>query len=257
MLYRDTYEQAGRYSEHGRAAVLPARLSRYRHRSNRPGSRVTPRTLYRHFPSKEQLVIAVLQQRETRFLSRLTRSADDARDDCLAIFDELEQWFAQEGEKGCLFLRALGEYSHKDATITELALTHKRRELECLCRQLDDDTPERLRDRAESLMLILEGAVSPCARYRRGRRRAAGPATRRPVAGRARRVKEHSPFSRAWKRSHKWGFSGHRAYQTNPAHPWIIIVVQGLVHIQYDATGAPKRASSGRTPKPGPWGRLM
>ncbi|NHI01702.1 TetR/AcrR family transcriptional regulator [Oceanimonas sp. MB9] len=121
---------------------------------------VTPRTLYRHFPSKEQLVIAVLQQRETRFLSRLTRSADDARDDCLAIFDELEQWFAQEGEKGCLFLRALGEYSHKDTTITELALTHKRRELECLCRQLDDDTPERLRDRAESLMLILEGAVS-------------------------------------------------------------------------------------------------
>lgn len=124
---------------------------------------VTPRTLYRHFPSKEQLIIEVLQQREARFLGRLEQCLEEGAVTApgwMSIFDELERWFAQEGDKGCLFLRALGEYGHKDADITQRVLAHKQRGLEYLYARLDEDSPDELRDKAESLMLIMEGAVA-------------------------------------------------------------------------------------------------
>lgn len=124
---------------------------------------VTPRTLYRQFSSKEQLIIAVLQQREARFLGRLEQCLDDGAGtapDWTAIFAELESWFAQEGNKGCLFLRALAEYGHKDADITQHVLAHKQRGLEYLYARLDERSSDELRDKAESLMLIMEGAVA-------------------------------------------------------------------------------------------------
>ena len=124
---------------------------------------VTPRTLYRHFPSKEQLIIDVLQQREARFLGRIEHCLNDgtgAAPDWMSIFAELESWFAQEGNKGCLFLRALAEYGHKDAGITQHVLAHKQRGLESLYTGLDERSLDELRDKAESLMLIMEGAVA-------------------------------------------------------------------------------------------------
>lgn len=123
---------------------------------------VTPRTLYRHFPSKERLVLEVLQQREARFLALLeTCRADqaDGNPDWTPLFAELESWFAQEGSEGCLFLRALAEYGHKDDDIAQSVHAHKQRGLEYLCAQLDESSPD-LRDKAESVMLIMEGAVA-------------------------------------------------------------------------------------------------
>ncbi|MBC3193101.1 TetR/AcrR family transcriptional regulator [Pseudonocardia sp. C8] len=126
---------------------------------------VTPRTLYRHFPSKEQLVVEVLQQREERFLGRLEHGLDpDAgtEPDRASLFAELESWFSEESDRGCLFLRALAEYGHKDAEITRRVLRHKQRGLEHLYARLEDshNSPDELRDKAEGLMLIMEGAVA-------------------------------------------------------------------------------------------------
>ena len=123
---------------------------------------VTPRTLYRHFSSKEQLILSVLEQRELRFLQRLEtmlQHSDDAPFWNL-VFAELEDWFMQEGDQGCLFLRALAEYSHKDQEITQCVLRHKQRTLAFLKEQFAKYPEDPFKDQAENLMLIMEGAVA-------------------------------------------------------------------------------------------------
>jgi len=119
----------------------------------------TPRTLYRHFLTKEHLIIEVLQQREKRFLEQIQQHGS-GETGLTSLFTELERWFAQEGEKGCLYLRALAEYGHKDTDIADRALNHKQRELESLYTRFGEGTPEDICDKAESLMLIMEGAVA-------------------------------------------------------------------------------------------------
>lgn len=125
---------------------------------------VTPRTLYRHFPSKEHLVLDVLHQREARLEQRLEACLGSRSDapplDWGGLFDELESWFAEEGDKGCLFLHALAEYSHKGDEITRSVLAHKQRWLEFLGHRLSKSLPTDYRDTSESLMLIMEGAVA-------------------------------------------------------------------------------------------------
>src|SRR5690349_22490910 len=59
---------------------------------------VAKATLYRHFPSKDDLVLAFLQRREDvwthGWVEHEARSrADDPRDQLLAIFDIFEEWF--------------------------------------------------------------------------------------------------------------------------------------------------------------------
>lgn len=126
-------------------------------------AQVTPRTLYRHFFSKEHLVLAVLEQREIRFLKRLEQCIDKQKPSLpvwLIIFSELEKWFSEESEKGCLFLRALAEYRHKETEINQRVFTHKQRTLDFLSLHLAKHPSQQVKNQAESLMLIIEGAVA-------------------------------------------------------------------------------------------------
>ena len=125
---------------------------------------VTPRTLYHHFRSKDDLLLAVLQKREEDYFSafdqvaaaRLRRHGDPVR----AAFEALAQWLRTEPAHGCLFLRALAEQGHGDARVREAVQTHKARvlcDLEQRLEALLARTDARL---AGSLMLLMEGATA-------------------------------------------------------------------------------------------------
>lgn len=125
---------------------------------------VTPRTLYRHFRSKDDLVRAVLERRDARYAERfradVARHAAACGDPLLACFDALKDWLTAEGDRGCMFLKAIGEYGARTPAIAEVAASRKRRALDDLrCRVgaagLDpgDGLPERL-------MLLMEGATA-------------------------------------------------------------------------------------------------
>jgi len=73
------------------------------------GAGVSPRTLYAHFPSKEALAVAVLEERHRRYLDKM-EEALDAADPLAALFGYLEAWLRGSRSPGCLFLRALGEF---------------------------------------------------------------------------------------------------------------------------------------------------
>src|SRR5579859_7956044 len=75
---------------------------------------VATATLYRHFRSKDDLVLAFLQLREQRWTKDFMEAGainggDGAEQQLLAIFDVLDEWFRREDFEACSFINVLLE----------------------------------------------------------------------------------------------------------------------------------------------------
>jgi AcrR family transcriptional regulator len=76
---------------------------------------VAKATLYRHFPTKNDLVLAVLERREQLWTHGLIEAQSQLRgntpeEQLLAIFDVLHDWFQnRDGYEGCSFINVLLE----------------------------------------------------------------------------------------------------------------------------------------------------
>jgi AcrR family transcriptional regulator len=78
-------------------------------------SGVAKMTLYRHFKSKQDLVLAFLDRRETLWtedwlIREVSTRASAPRERLLAIFDAYHDWFQIEDFEGCSFVNVLLEY---------------------------------------------------------------------------------------------------------------------------------------------------
>lgn len=120
-------------------------------------------TLYKHFPSKDELVLAVLAHREQSYWEVLDAAVDEAKahDETTirAVVEAHVQWLIDEGSNGCLLLKALGEYAAHSARIVEFATGHKQRVLAFIRALLQDDglSGDQL---TEPLAFVLEGATA-------------------------------------------------------------------------------------------------
>lgn len=80
---------------------------------------VAKATLYRHFATKDDLVLAVLQRREQVWTHGLIEEQSRLRGDTpeeqlLAIFDVMHDWFQlRDGYEGCSFINVLLEHGAK------------------------------------------------------------------------------------------------------------------------------------------------
>ncbi len=117
---------------------------------------VAKMTIYNHFRSKDELILAVLRRRDERFRHWFVRAVERL----LAIFDGLEEWFGRPDFTGCTFINAAAEYTAQHDPIHAFSAEHKRlvegyvRELAQAAEAAD---PETL---AGSLMLLIEGAIA-------------------------------------------------------------------------------------------------
>ena len=138
-------------------------------------SGVSKATLYKHFRSKEALILAVLEQRHTELTEQTEAGMSRARalgePEVLAIFDGLDQWFQTKGFFGCNFINASAEYGQRGEAIHDFAALHKER-LRCsLERSLQSASPELKVELSEQLMMLFEGAIVSA--HVRGKRNAA------------------------------------------------------------------------------------
>jgi AcrR family transcriptional regulator len=75
---------------------------------------VATATLYRHFPSKDRLVLAFLEMREQRWTHGLIEAeaqkrSSDPEERLLAIFDVFDEWFHRDDFEACSFVNVLLE----------------------------------------------------------------------------------------------------------------------------------------------------
>lgn len=122
---------------------------------------VTKRTLYRYFPSKDDLIAAVLNARDEQFMALMTAFISDheAAQRPAAYLDFLSAWGQERGFHGCMFINASAEYADPASPPHQQAKAHKRRVLDYLqqiCAEAEIDAPERY---ARQLFLIGEGLI--------------------------------------------------------------------------------------------------
>ncbi|WP_336742280.1 TetR/AcrR family transcriptional regulator [Aureimonas altamirensis] len=87
-------------------------------------SGASTRTLYKHFGSRDGLVLAVLDYRHKAFMARLA-GGRGAANPVAALFDTLEKWVDEHGARGCMLLRARAEYAQANADIAQLVAGQK------------------------------------------------------------------------------------------------------------------------------------
>ena len=80
---------------------------------------VAKATLYRHFPSKDELVLAFLKQREQIWTygwveREARRRGGTPEEQLLAIFDLFDEWFHRDDFEGCSFVNVLLEFGDLD-----------------------------------------------------------------------------------------------------------------------------------------------
>jgi AcrR family transcriptional regulator len=85
--------------------------------------------IYSVFPSKDDLVLAVLQRRRATWDAGISAHADQAagpREKILAIFDFLDAWFRQPDFHGCAFINVFGELGSSSPRAARAVRAHKR-----------------------------------------------------------------------------------------------------------------------------------
>lgn len=123
---------------------------------------VAKTSLYRHFPSKDNLVAAVLERDDERYWAHWERVAQEAGQDPAAELGAHVQWIAQyigrPEFRGCAFLNAATEFPGAGHPARKIALRHKaelRRRVGVLTGRLGLKDPEGL---ADQLVLLIDGA---------------------------------------------------------------------------------------------------
>lgn len=124
---------------------------------------VAKMTLYKHFRSKDELILAVLRVRDERWRAWFTHAveskATEPRGRLLAVFDALAEWFAEPDFRGCLFVNAVAELGGSDEAACALAIEHKRYVTGYL-RGLAEAAGARDADAlARAMALLVEGAT--------------------------------------------------------------------------------------------------
>lgn len=120
-------------------------------------------TLYHHFSSKEELIVAALERRgritREAILGAIAAAGTSPRKRLQAVFDWYQQRFASKDFKGCTFIRAAGEYPDVKSPVHQVVARHKRlmgEGIEAVLRDMEVGEPARL---ARQIHLLLEGAI--------------------------------------------------------------------------------------------------
>jgi len=124
---------------------------------------ISKTSMYKHFRTKEELILSVLRLRDEDFRNWLYRRMEELaktpKEQLIAMFDVLEEWFAEPGFHGCLFIKAISEYPDAGSPIYKQSADHKRMLHHHLVRLAEKARLADPEGVARRLMLLKEGAI--------------------------------------------------------------------------------------------------
>jgi len=167
----ETRQEAVQVRPSARERILDAAYELFSHRGIRAvgvnevieHAGVATATLYRHFPSKDKLVLAFLDLREQRWTKDLIeagamRRGSNPEERLLAIFDVLDEWFHRDDFEAGSFIKVLlelgAEHPAGDASVRHLE------QLRVSVRRLAEEAGLRDTDSfARSLHILIQGSI--------------------------------------------------------------------------------------------------
>ncbi|MEZ8388426.1 TetR/AcrR family transcriptional regulator [Vibrio splendidus] len=115
---------------------------------------VSLRTLYKHFPSKEAMIVGALEHRHQRYLSLLLEDSPRSGYQAIThIFNKLQQWMEEYAPHGCLSMNALAAFP--DNELINQAVIENKKEVQALMAK-----QSQREDLASELFLLHEGVSS-------------------------------------------------------------------------------------------------
>lgn len=124
---------------------------------------VAKMTLYTHFPSKDDLIVAVLQYREEHvlefFRASMERHGKRTKDQLRAFFAAMKEWFESPGFRGCAFQNTAVELADPAHAGTRFVRGHKRRFTEILRGFVEESVGKPATRLVPMIALLVEGAI--------------------------------------------------------------------------------------------------
>lgn len=125
---------------------------------------VTKTTFYKHFESKDDLMVAAVLRRDEWESAAWARAVqkkvgDDPLAQFLGVFDIMDVWFNDPDFRGCLFINTAIEFPNPYDPVHIAAATHKRKARDMWrdqARAAEIPDPERF---ADEYTLLFEGAL--------------------------------------------------------------------------------------------------
>lgn len=118
-------------------------------------------TLYRHYPSKDDLIVAYLEDSNEVFWSNFERAiqaAPTAREKLLAFFQALENYTTSSECYGCPFLNVAAEYPEPGYVGHQVAMAQKQA-VRARFKELANEAGARQSEvLANALLLLMDGA---------------------------------------------------------------------------------------------------
>lgn len=161
------------YSENSRERILDAAEELYYAKGYaavgmdelRAAAGVSLKRVYALFPSKNDIIKAVLGRKHDEWESMLTgavtAAGDDPRARLLAVYDFLQSWFSTDDFRGCAFINAFGELGGTVPEVAQIVREHKESFQEYMAQLVaETGAPAVL---AAQLSILAEGAQSTAA----------------------------------------------------------------------------------------------
>jgi AcrR family transcriptional regulator len=124
---------------------------------------VAKMTLYTHFPSKDDLILAVLMDREEQviefFRTAIAQHGRKTKNRLRAFFAALKEWFESREFRGCAFINATVELADPGHAGSEYARCQKERFTAMLRQIIEESLGEAAARRTQAVALLVEGAI--------------------------------------------------------------------------------------------------
>ena len=126
-------------------------------------AKVTRATFYRHFPGKEDLVLAYLQGADQAIRSQVDTAIAaglPASDAVRAVAASIAQGIQSPGFRGCAFLNAVAEYPDPDHPVHQAVLAHRQWFLDTINTLMARIQKTEAEAAAQHFVMLRDGAMA-------------------------------------------------------------------------------------------------